>query len=339
MKKISILIAVMVLGAVSCSKWTEPEALEYETPTPAQQDKAGYEAYLKALRDYKRSNHKIVMVTMPGMSEKPTRQAQHISTAPDYADYICVYNAENLHPVLVKEIAEVSAQKSTQILCVADYKTIENEWNDYLLSLEGVAEEEMPTADDFEEYCAMRTQAMLDCCDAYGFSGVLVSYAGASSELLQSGQAGFFECVQRWRRTHRTRNMVLRGVALNSILSDYRSLIYDARYIVLWDENGDNGVFYKTFIPDLIMQLSRVGEELPADRIIIETAMPTLAEPAQVGIDAKSAAEWVASDEETTYTRAGLYMSNIQDDYFNTDGLYNNVRTAAEIMNRNIPQF
>ena len=335
MKKISILIAVMVLGAAACSKWTEPEALEYEIPTPAQQDKEGYEAYLTALRNYKRSSHKIVMVTMPGMSEKPTKQSQHIATAPDYADYICVYNAENLHPVLVKEIAEVMKVKNTQVFCVVDYMTIEKEWDEYLRTLEEAGAEEMPTLDEFGEYCTTRTQGMLDCCDAYGFSGVVISYTGTrANDLKQRGQDVFMECVQRWRRTHRSLQMVFRGTNLGSILESYLSLVKEARYIIQWTEDD-----YTSYVSENIRRMKDINVDIPVDRFILESSVPTFEEPDQVGKDAATAANWVVDGEDVPFTKAGLYLSTIQDDYYNSNGLYRTVRDAAFIMNPGIPEF
>ena len=332
MKKILTVMAVSLLAVAGCSRWTEPEALEYQTRTPAEQDKSGYDAYLKRLRDWKRSNHKIVMVTMPGTTSKPVRQPQHLTAVPDYVDYICMYDAEGLHPEVAAEIAEVTKQKGTQVLCVVDYMAIENEWEDYLSELKGSGVTDLPTVDDYAVYCRRRTQAMLDCCDASGFAGIVLSYTGTTaSDLKTRGQEEFMECYSAWRRSHRNRLVVLHGYIKN-IKTEYRSVIEDARYIVLWSTDNTTPSQLTIYVAGQLVA------DVPTDRFVIETSLPTADNPTQTGVTAEVAAKWV-TEEDARFTKSGLYMSTIQDDYYNAERNYTTVWQSAMTMNPDTPQF
>ncbi len=75
MKKIiNISLAVlttMLFVFTSCSEWTEPENLDFRHQTPEKIDPAAYEAYLSGIREYKKTEHKLMFVTMKGTADHP----------------------------------------------------------------------------------------------------------------------------------------------------------------------------------------------------------------------------------------------------------------------------
>lgn len=322
-KTFTTALMAAALLASSCSDWTQTENLDFRKPAAAEQNSPEYRRYLEALRSYKQSEHRIMMMTVEGTSEAPTRQNQHPMAMPDSVDYICVANVIGLHPSVVREIGEVYAAKRTRTLCVVDYASIENVWK---AMEDQKAEAGLPvgTTEDFAVYCRAQTELQLECCDRYGFAGAVISYLGRTqTELETTGQRTFMACVSAWRATHADKLMFVRGYIQNL---EEHSILARCDYIVILCGSSVSS-------SQLTMEIRRkLGDGVPNDRFIMEVAIPTIADPTQVGATAAGAAGWVLEPEER-FTKSGLSAANAQDDYFNKDRIYNNVRQAIAIMN------
>ena len=324
MKKILIpVLFVSVFAAgMSCSRWTEPEALEFPHVTPGQEDPGAYAAYLSRLRAYKQSDHKIMIADFVATGEEPAFQRDHLSSLPDSVDYICVAHPEKMTETLVKEMNAILKDKGTQTLAIVDYMAIQNDWDAMLADLADSGETDLPGDDAFQTYCRERTKAMIDSCDEFGFAGIVVAFKGTTSS---SGQQTFMEEVSSWRQKHRNRVMLLHGFVQN-ILPDYRFLIADSRFIILWTSSYNTAGGLTSYVA------GRIEADVPADRFIVETAYPALDNPTQTGIAMSVAAQWV-TEEDPRFTKAGLYVSNARDDYFNAEHIYQTIRAAIRTMN------
>lgn len=321
MKNIFMTAAIAVAFlAVSCSDWNTTESLDLRPPTPQEKDPAAYQSYMEALRKYKKSDHKMVMVTVKGSSKAPNLQSQHITSLPDSVDYICMSDVVDLHPTLVSEMTQVR-NKGTQVLCVVDYMSIDAAWKLIHTDENGIVSEDASDADAFGAYCKEQTELQLSRCDKYGFDGIQVSYLGnTASPASKRGQEVFMECIETWRQTH-YKLFIFRGYirnVLNKSVFEY----YD--YIVIPAGSSSTSGQLTLAVPLL--------EGVPTDRYVIEVAIPPLAEPTQVGATAQVAAAWV-NEPYDKYTKSGLSVHNAQDDYYNIDMIYKNIRQATAIMN------
>ena len=74
---------------------TNPNDINY--PTLEEQNPELYKQYLKALRDYKAGEHKVVLVSMDNTTSAPAQRNEHLTTMPDSVDIICLMNPDNLH--------------------------------------------------------------------------------------------------------------------------------------------------------------------------------------------------------------------------------------------------
>ena len=71
-------VAVAVLSFAACSDWTETESLDINYPTLEEQNPELYKQYLKALRDYKAGEHKVVLVSMDNTTSAPAQRNEHL---------------------------------------------------------------------------------------------------------------------------------------------------------------------------------------------------------------------------------------------------------------------
>lgn len=343
---ISVLSAATLLFG-SCSDWTEEEKIDFRKPTDAELNTPEYRSYLEALRAYKQGEHKIAMITISGTSEEPRIQNQHLTAMPDSVDFICMRNAGGLHPVLVAEMAEIRARKGTQTLCVVDYASVESEWKS-MEDAKDEAGEPAGTTDQFAAFCRDRIDSQLACCDEYGFDGIEMSYIGnTQSEIGKLGQQILLERVSAWRGVHMDKLFFVRGYIQNFDYGDEAvvSLLADCDYIVILC--GSSSSYSQMTMEIRRKTLGEMKDKVPADRFILEVAIPSIADPTQIGATAPVAAAWVNNIDASKpdviqkteeFTKAGLAVDNAQDDYFNKVRIYDNVRQAIAVMAAPAPE-
>ena len=91
-------VAVAVLSFAACSDWTETESLDINYPTLEEQNPELYKQYLKALRDYKAGEHKVVLVSMDNTTSAPAQRNEHLTTMPDSVDSeMCIRDRRGHH--------------------------------------------------------------------------------------------------------------------------------------------------------------------------------------------------------------------------------------------------
>ena len=127
-KSLIFTCAATLAVLAGCSKWTQPQNLDFHHKTPEQENPQEYAEYLNALRNFKQSEHPVMIVTMNGTETYPSCQNVHIMAMPDSADYVCVKMNGGLHEVVAAEIAKVREKKGTKVLCLIDYATVYEAW-------------------------------------------------------------------------------------------------------------------------------------------------------------------------------------------------------------------
>lgn len=314
---VSVLAAACVL--YGCSDWTEPENIDYPSPTVSHP-----EEYYASLREFKQGDHKISAAAMDGISEHPSSPLQHILSLPDSLDYISVRNASGLHPVIASEIREVNRLKGTKVLCSIDYMKISDAWQ----AIEDNKDEsEAPgTVDEFVAFVAEQTEIQIADCDSYGFHGIMVSYFGTKSGNAAKGQEAFMDVINDWVMAHDGCEILFAGYPVNLV---DQSFFDKCKYIVIpVGESYTEGEFSSL----LQLYASRLSSENKG-KIMLEVNVPSDEFPIQDGYEPQpvTAAKWTL-DEDDVYGRCGIMIDNIQDDYL-ISGTYATSRKAIAIMN------
>lgn len=334
MKKVFVSMIIAAASFAACSDWTEVENKNF-LPEMTQKD----EAYKASIRAFKQSEHKVSMMMIKGSEQLPNHQNQHPTSMPDSVDFLLMEQVDNLNEAIVAEIAEVREQMGTQTLNFVDFTAIREAWE----TLKNAAMDTEHEADydesKFPAYCSAETQKQLDNCVKYGFDGIVVNFMRRRSEGAIAIKP-FINVISAWMSENSDKRIFYRG---------YPSFVNDA----LEKEGGDVDFFKKC---DYIIILGKDNKSavainrevrsqmesktLPRDRMVLEASVPVLADggdDAQVGATAQDAAKWVmledANAAKLDIVKAGLSLSNAQEDYFNAPN-YKRVRAAIGIMNR-----
>lgn len=352
-RKIAQLVFCSVLMA-SCSDWTETESLNIKTPTLENSNPELYESYLASLREYKASEHKVVIAKFDNKETNPVGQGEHISALPDSVDYVILNNLDKLNPVIKGDIYELR-KKGTQTVCDIDYSLIEDEFNLYIENLEENVDRndnfehinetnEETTDDKFIEFCSQRLDNYLNLYKEYGFDGINVVYNGVDplslkeTERLQLEMRHkvFFEKIKEWKENHKDMLFFFEGKPQN-VLYD-RSLFHQATYLIISNESASNS-------KEILLQTKMsLVEGIPTDRIIFGVTIPSLTdnddktgyfdsiENGKPMYATKCVALIVVSANED-FIKSGLCISRSQNDYYYPNNNYKNINEAISIMN------
>ena len=109
------LMFVLLLVFTGCSNWTEPEVNVYDDCPLDQINKD--EAYYKALRAYKASEHSVAFGWFSGWGEGSANVSPMLSAVPDSVDIISLWdNYRNLSDAKKKDLEYVQKVKGTKVL-------------------------------------------------------------------------------------------------------------------------------------------------------------------------------------------------------------------------------
>ena len=333
--KAAAAVAAAVAGLCGCSDWTRPEALDV---APEMQESS--EETLAAIRAFKQTDHKIVILGMEATPDAPVARYQHVTSMPDSADYIYIRDlVGGLNGAIAPEIAEVRSKKGTKVLADVDYMSIQEAWQD-MQDDKIDAGEPQGTEDEFAAYCKEQTEAQLACCSTYGCDGIMVSYNGSATfDWHRTGRAAFLNAIADWYGQNSSKEMIVRGtlnlIAQNTVagsddpLYDWESLLGNCRYIIY-------AIGESTIDSDVNLGIDRIlrrYSSFPSDKFIMEATVPDPSDPGtQIGMTPARAAEYVLVEDED-FSKLGLCVENAEDDYFNIGNSYINVRRAITVLN------
>ena len=320
-KNISIMASAAVMLLCGCSEWTQPENLNFRPLTPEEKDPAAYAEYLAAIREYKASEHNVMILTMEGTSEYPSSQNQHIMAMPDSADYVCVKIEDNLHEVIAAEISAVLEKKGTKTLVYVDYAVIDAAWT--ALEDKRADNGEAPgTEEEASVFFKKQAEAQIALCNQYGFGGIMVSFQGTKTGIASVKQTALFDALKAFHEANPEKELVFRGGARNVIDQEF---LNEFKYIIVIA--GEERKL--SLLPGRIL-----GSTAPKDRVIMELTVPSADIPEQVGMSPVEAAAWFWTEiENTSFTTRGLCVENAHDDYFCKDMAFKNIRAAITVLN------
>lgn len=356
-----LMLAVLAVPAVSsCSDWTDTESLEFDNVLPSEQDPDAYNTYLGLLREYKQSQHKIMIAKFDNSGELVSGQADRLSALPDSVDYVVLKEADNLKAVLTQDMNDIRQQKGTRTLYAISYADVAAKLQAILDQEEaeqtpaeqaegeegeGGEQPETPTADRFLEVCTEYLNNMLPLYDKYGYDGIVVVYndpaypaslTGDEYTQLQARQEAFFAPLKAWAESHQDAAFVFEGYPQNVIDA---SVFTHTDYVVV---TMTDAVSSDEVVWTAEMALT---EGVPSDRIVFGVTIPDLDdEKATAGyfsqtdengnsIYAVIGAAYTVISPNGSFVKAGLCVDNVQDDYYNVDFVYPHLRQAIQIMN------
>ena len=340
--------AILMAGGMistSCEDWTDPESIDIHYPTFEEQNPQLYADYLKDLKLYKAEGHKVVFVSFnnPG---NPRHQSERLTVVPDSVDFICLNNPENLSGETQAEMVKIREKAIRTRACI-NYDDLENEWNKKAEKNPELTEEEA------RKYLNERTDALLALCDGYGYDGILVSYTGRSMvgmkeiplQQYKERQQNFFSKVMSWQAGHIDKMMVFYG-NVQYLDPENMDMLDKYNYLILKTTSSTNQVA----LTMNAMTAIQAGKEaagtntnpVPTDRFIAATQLPLKSDADMLigywntkgdrSLAAQGTARWIVQ-ASTEFTRSGIFVDNIQEDYFNNT--YASVREVIQIMNPN----
>ena len=124
-----ILPLVVLLLGVSCSDWTETEAIENTVYKPWEQDPALWADYTAALRAYKQSEHYLSYARLYNSPAQATSEQDFMRCLPDSLDIVTLTNADNFSAYDAEDMA-VMREKGTKVLYQVDYAARKAEFAD-----------------------------------------------------------------------------------------------------------------------------------------------------------------------------------------------------------------
>ena len=344
----ALLFLASALTITSCS---DVESLQLNTPTFEEQNPQLYADYLKELNRYKSEEHKVTFVSFENPKGSPGKQAERLTVVPDSVDFICLNNPE-VSPEVQAEMVKIR-EKGTRTVYSIDYSSIENAWK------EKVKAEPELTEEDALQYIGERTNEMLALCDKYNFDGVIADYTGRSLVSLPEAalkeyndrQQKFFCEVMNWQGNHDDKTLVFYG-NVQYLVPENMDMLSKFDYIMLKTASSTNAddLALKAYLAiqagiDAVGGTEEGVNPVPADRFIVCVELPqaddkdkvkgywsTVDEKGNKLVAAPGAAQWMV-EASPNYTRKGIFIMNVHNDYYNNT--YGYVREVIRIMNPN----
>lgn len=356
-----ILLAAVAFLLASCSDWTRPESMEIEIPG-LENNKELWQEYLASLREYKNSDHKVMIVRFNNSAEDPISQVERISALPDSVDYVILQNPNDIHGGTAKEMSEARCDKGTKFLFSVDFDDIKAGYDAYLKEWEeanaGQPEGEDEEAGDdtgmepiqpaqpldLNSFITVETTRRLEG-KAEVFDGIVIAYNGVSptsmpeakKEIWRGYQNSFFAPIVEWIEANKVDDVLFNGIPQNIL---YEASVFDYFDYVIVDNLDAVSVDALTFNCKLA-----IDDWLPEFRMIVDVMFPSVTELsdqrgwfAALGAGAEKtyavdgASLWVLK-ADADLDRAGVCVTNAQHDYYHNDGSYKIIRRAISKMN------
>lgn len=329
------LLLLTLLIATGCSKWTEPKAIEVDHSTIDKQNPELYAEYLKNLRTYKATDHKIVLAWFDNLNyDTYSSRGQHLSEIPDSVDMVILKNPRELNEQLLKEKELLLKDKATKTLSFTGYDQI-------IRSYTSTGE---VSGAGLTDYINRQTKMSLILADEYSFDGMIVKYEGKSMEAMEPEeleeyirtQEAFLEPVKDWSKSNPDKILILEGNP--SYIYD-KSFLSDCSFILISTNTAKSQGEFTTFVRKTI----ETG--VPTDRFLISAETQT-SNPYDLTTGYISdnngnkmsaiigAAYWTVMPD-SWFTKAGIAILELQRDYYSLGKEYHFTREAISIMNPN----
>jgi hypothetical protein len=296
-----------------------------------------YAQYLKNLRDYKNSHHKIVYAWFDNSRKDPFSRGQHIENLPDSTDVVAFMYPDNLEEWELDEMNSVRRNKGMKIIFTLGYDAIKLNYDNMIVASQN-SESEIAGPKDFISYLADTLQHTLKLVDKYNYDGISIGYNGKSflhmtpKEKVEyvSNETAYIGIITSWIAAHKDKTVVFEGMPQNLV---DKTILNSCEHIIIPTANATNSSLLTYNIAIAAV------EGVPSDRFVItaETAsLNTGDTKTGYWTDGSraimSSAIWVSATY-SGFTIAGLGINNVNNDYYNAMRVYEYTKKAIDILN------
>ena len=331
--KTNIIVTLLFAAScafVSCDDWTDVESISIKQPGIEEQNPELYTKYLENLRQYKAdTEHKKVYAWFDNSEKNPASRAQHITSLPDSIDIVGLMCPSELATFEKEEIVTLR-QKGTKVVYAISYDEIKAQYENLIST-----QLELENESTFDTFLKKEIEKQLAYSEP--FDGIILKLIGQNPKYMTAedkatytaSQNIFFNAALDWINKNEGKFLSFQGKPQNVvdkiILSKFLHLIIDMYQVT--DKNK---------FPLAIQDCLETG--VPTDRFIMAVSTPSLdASDTSTGFIGKEkaiieTAYWITTDAQE-YDKCGIAIDNIQNDYYQTNGNYHNVKETINIMN------
>jgi hypothetical protein len=357
MKKITIMKLLLLIAVAgfftACSDWTEPESLTIERPVIETENQALYQQYLENLRNYKKSHHQLVIGWFDNSNKETDSRASHLEAVPDKVDIISLIYGDDLTGSERDEITSIRENKGTRTIYTIDYEAFrqdiesrnadieaQNKDGQEAADAEGTTYEPIPLIDLDAELPGFM-DAQLALLDKYGYDGLGFHFVGKAilqpddEVAMRARQDLMFGKLQTVINAHSDKLFIFEGAPQN-VFNKERLQWF--KYLVIRTEKlGDIQILAETVKRTLAVSGVPSGNiivsvsALAIDKSIDPDTGNMVAADGTTQNAITEAARWLTVPD--AFTKAGLGVYRINDDYYNAEQDYKFTREAIEIIN------
>jgi len=351
MKRILFIASLFgLLSLASCSDWTETEPIDVHYTTLEEKNSELYEAYYQSLRDYRDSDHKIMIAKFDNKSSNAVSMADHLTALPDSVDYVILTNPAEATGQTISEIAEIREKKGVKTLIEADYAVFESAYKEMI-----AAEEELAATDStytapgdslgrFTAWLEEQMGSVLNILSSGTYDGINLIYNGKNPLSMQEDaqadlkarQEAFFAQTMEYLAANGGM-LFFEGMSKNLLVDE--DVLGTAKYIIVPAESAVSTYEFTQTVA------GSYATGNPTDKFVIGVTTQSLTDPSNTdgtfsGTDEDGneltaivgAGYWVAGTS-TQFDKLGVCVSAAQNDYYNVTKVYNNIRESIAIMN------
>ena len=327
-------VCVFMLSSLALGACTDVESLNISQPSAQELNPEAYAHYLSNLREYKNSEHQVVYAWFDNSIKAPASPAQHITNVPDSVDFISMMTPELSD--FEKTDIETVHQKGTKVVYTISYDGIKAAYDE----LKTIADETGAPIEEFDVYLKSEVEKLLTYAPSY--DGMIANYIGQNPEFMNSEtkveyqkyQDIFLNAIKEWKDANNDKILVWMGKPQNLIT---RTILTSCKHIIL-DTEG------MTDVNQIRLSVAKaLVENVPTGNLVF--AVSTTSSDASnketgywgTGDSAIRAlgevAHWLTVNDTQEYTKAGIAIYNVQNDYYATGGSYTYVKEAMYTMN------
>ena len=337
-------IAITMLSA-SCSDWTDVENTDINQPNIADQNPALYAEYLENLREYKKSDHKCVIVKFNNKIKQTFSRSQHIDVLPDSVDYVSLKHPDGLSEWELEEIEKTRTDKGMKFIYTIDFDAIKLVYDNKVIDRQAIIDaleegEEAPAElPAFRTFLVDSLQTSLALTKTYNYDGICFAYKGKSimhmteEEKVEytSYHNSFIGVLKDWNKRNADKKILFEGYPQN--LLD-KSFLPICEFIIVPGINAGS----KSNLTYLLNTVNVEG--VPNDRFMVSTETTSLDDAdIKTGywsdgetLAVEGTALWVAA-EYSNFKVVGMAIDNVGNDFFNSTRVYHTTRSAINTIN------
>lgn len=308
----------------ACSDWTDTEAFTVNETNIQQQNPELYTQYLKNLREYRNTNHKIVYAWFDNSEKRPYSRAHHLTDIPDSIDIVSLMYPDKLVKSEVMEIDQIRKDKGMKVIFDVDFDLLKAAYNEMV---NGAPEDE-PVAVEFRQFLTDTLAYSLSLANKYHYDGICIKYKGKlpiymtdkEKKEYKENENNFINMINDWKERNDEKTLIFSGNPEN--LYEGVFILEKCNTIFISGEKATSGselsyLLSQSYLPDYGKKYGGVAD--------VSNANLTLQEFGLWAVQQHSGNELNA---------AGVY--DVSSDYYSSGYNYKNVREMISILNPSV---